>query len=143
QKPGFVGQSYGARRPGGLGETIELAGNQHMNDATIKLLPQAVISGRVLDEDGDPIPSAAVSLYRQSYVKGKKVWTQAGGSSTSDQGEYRASNLTSGRYLVSASYRGPLINNRFGPEPNQSERPDMIYAPTYYPNTVSQPNASE
>jgi hypothetical protein len=35
-----------------------------MKDLVFKLVPNAVISGRVLDEDGDPMGKAAVIVLR-------------------------------------------------------------------------------
>jgi Carboxypeptidase regulatory-like domain len=58
-RTGYVSESrFNARN-----QTIKLGPGQRLSDILIKLTLQGVIAGSVLDEDGDPIPSAVVVLY--------------------------------------------------------------------------------
>jgi len=70
--------------------------------ADFRMLPGAVISGRVMDTNGSPIPNvrlgANIKIYRQGRVD---VWMQAS-AQTNAQGEYRIANLPSGRYFLQA-----------------------------------------
>jgi hypothetical protein len=125
---GFL--SHGARRP------IVLGQDGHVTDAEIRLPRQGVIAGRVLDEDGDPVGGATVSLFKQTYRNGRQQWDRLNGGITNDTGEYRVADLVPGRYLVEAMNTRMVADNRYG------EKPAMIYTPAYYPNAGSQQAAS-
>ncbi|MGA3188787.1 MAG: carboxypeptidase-like regulatory domain-containing protein [Bryobacteraceae bacterium] len=47
---------------------LEVASGQQVKDIVIKLLPESVIAGHVIDEDGDPIAAAGVSYERAIRV---------------------------------------------------------------------------
>jgi carboxypeptidase family protein len=122
-----------ARRP------ITLAQDGRVKDAKIRLPPQGVITGRVLDEDGDPMGGAHLAIFKQVYQDGRKQWERpmAGVAITSHTGEYRFSGLTPGRYLVRAE-SSRMVNNHYG----DRDRPPTYYVPAYYPNVPSQQAAS-
>ena len=71
----------------------------------LKLTPQSVIAGHVFDEDGDPVQSVNIEVWRYTYPRGRRQLTQAQNGSTNDLGEFRISNLSPGRYYVSATAR--------------------------------------
>ena len=79
-------------------------------DGTDIVLPRkGIVSGRVLDEHGEPMQAASVQAIRLSTVDGRSVGTVAGRSgSTDDRGWYRISGLEPGEYLVSASASGEI-----------------------------------
>src|SRR5688500_1226388 len=116
-----------------------LARDGRVKDVKILLPPHGVISGRVLDEDGDPAGGARLSLFKQVYHNGRKQWERpmASGAITSETGEYRFSSLTPGRYLLRAEI-SRTVNNHYG----DRDRPAMYYVPAYYPNAASEQAAS-
>src|SRR2546425_8450293 len=65
ERAGFVRQEYGARGNSPMGTTLTVAPGQQVKDLEFKLVPQGVISGKVLDDDGEPALRAAVSVMRQ------------------------------------------------------------------------------
>ncbi|HSU58845.1 MAG TPA: carboxypeptidase regulatory-like domain-containing protein, partial [Bryobacteraceae bacterium] len=67
----------------------------------IALFPQAVISGRIVDEDGDPV-QARVQVFALTWKHGKQHVRPRGGSMSNDLGEYRCSELSPGKYYISA-----------------------------------------
>jgi protocatechuate 3,4-dioxygenase beta subunit len=99
---GFVAGEYGARGPLQSGTTLSLARGQHLQGADFRLTPHAVITGRVVDEDGEPVANAQVQAMRYRYTQGRKQLQPFGGSSTNDLGEYRMFGLAPGRYYLSA-----------------------------------------
>ena len=127
EKAGFVDQQYGAKGPSRAGETIELAKSQRMRDASLKMTPHGVISGRVLDEEGEPVVNATLQVVRRGYVRGRKQMVPVDSGSTNDLGEYRVYGLSPGRYYLSALYRR---GSRGMPT---QEGDQETYAPTYYP----------
>jgi Polysaccharide lyase family 4, domain II len=76
-----------------------------------------------------------VQAMRHRYIQGRKQLMPFGGGSTNDLGEYRIFGLASGRYYLSATYRGGMM---FEPTVDRSanQQPDQDYVPTYYPGTT-------
>lgn len=58
QKNGFAPGFYGARGNSLAGIPVELIKGQDMKDLNWKLSPNAVITGKVLDAEGEPIQNA-------------------------------------------------------------------------------------
>jgi hypothetical protein len=71
-KGGYARMQYGARSPGHPGTTLSFDPGQQMRDLVVRLMPQAVITGRVLDEDGEPVPQISLQLFRYEYSRGKR-----------------------------------------------------------------------
>ncbi len=83
---------------------------------TLSLTPSSVISGRVADQDGDPVAYASVEALQYGYQDGKKTLQRIGNVRTDDRGEYRIFGIAPGHYYVRATLRG-------GP---------VTYSPTYF-----------
>jgi hypothetical protein len=122
-KRGYAYLTYGAHGARRLGAALSLDPGQHLADIVLRMSPQAVITGRVVEEDGDPVPNIDLQLLRYSYRKGKRKLEPWENSRTNDLGEYRLFGLSPGRYYLSATpSQGPLLF------PGRQS-----YAPTYYP----------
>ncbi len=124
-KRGYARLTFGAHGPGRSGAALSLDPGQHLADITLRMSPQAVIAGRVVDEDGDPVPNIQLQLLHYSYRKGKRKLEPWGNSGTNDLGEYRLFGLSPGKYYLSAT-------------PNEGPRLEtgrQGYTPTYYPGT--------
>jgi hypothetical protein len=80
--------------------TLDLSGARKETTLEYRLVPGAVITGRVYDEVGDPVTAARVGAYRLSYRDGVQVLTQAGERETDDLGSYRIFGLLPGSYYV-------------------------------------------
>jgi hypothetical protein len=75
--------------------------NQAASDVTLSMIPTAVISGRVTDEHGEPVPKGYVRALTTRVVAEAR---------TNDLGEYRLFGLAPGTYMISAErYGGPSI----------------------------------
>lgn len=106
-KVGYLTASYGQSRPGRAGTPIQLAEGQQF-DARIQMYKGGVLTGTILDEQGEVIPSTPVRVLRWTQQSGQRVLQSAGSASTDDRGIYRAYGLQPGDYLVSASPRNTL-----------------------------------
>ncbi|HEX6464282.1 MAG TPA: carboxypeptidase-like regulatory domain-containing protein, partial [Vicinamibacterales bacterium] len=153
-KSGFVDAVYGQRRPLQPGTALQLNDNQQLTNVDLRLTRGSVITGRVLDEDGEALTGAMVTIQRYQYVRGDRQLAPAGGGQTDDRGVYRVFSLPPGDYYVSVSVRGlgqlsgrgvqqvaadiGAVGGRggrgFG---GSSETEQSGYAPTYYPGVVS------
>jgi hypothetical protein len=126
--PRYARQTYGSR-DGRTGTTpISVNSGQAVKQITFKLQPNSVISGKVVDEDGEPVQGVSVGALRPAYQRGHRMYVPAGMATTNDLGEYRIASLAAGRYLVSAT---PPRNEQAAPPDGQ---PITAYIPTYYPN---------
>lgn len=123
ERSGFVGQQLGASSP------LILVDGAVLKDMNFRLTPQGVVTGRVLDEDGDPVQNAIITCYRLTYTRGRKQWVAVNSQSTNDLGEYRMHSLAPGKYVVSATYRT-------GPPDVRARGAEDIYAPTFYPGVA-------
>src|ERR1700732_1582573 len=66
-RAGFVPQQYGQKKPGDPGALLTLRSGQEMEDLLFRLVPSAVIAGKIVDEDGEPLPEVIVSALRQGH----------------------------------------------------------------------------
>lgn len=142
----YVGWSYGQTLPGSPGRPIALADGQTAEGINIALPKGSVITGRVTDEIGDPVPGVFVTLMRPQFVQGQQRLMPAGvGSfpSTNDIGEYRMFGMPPGQYYVAAQPQqafqmgGPFANQTEGAEARSG------YARTFYPGTADISNAQK
>ena len=130
---GFVKLRYGQKKHTDPGANLSLAAGQLMTDLVFKLPRTASITGRVMDEDGQPLPKVDVRVYQTSSRNGNGELGAVGGASTNDLGEYRVFDLAPGRYYARADYQG--WKDVMGIRPSSSNSSKENYPPTFYPNT--------
>lgn len=142
-KSGFVDGVFGQRRSSRTGAPVELAAGQQVTAADVKLARGGVVTGHVLDEEGEPLARAVVTVLRQQYVRGERQLTPAGGDQTDDRGQYRIFGLPPGDYYVSATAGGieELVRRAVGDAVDQAAD-GTGYAPTYYPGVVTSVDAT-
>jgi protocatechuate 3,4-dioxygenase beta subunit len=112
QRNGFLNGAYGARRQGQTGTTLQLTDGQVLSELTILLTPQGVITGRVLDEDGEPLQFVQIQALRSQYVRNRMRWVPAASATTDDTGQYRMISVAPGRYLIQASLNRGMLGPR-------------------------------
>ncbi len=135
-RTGFLDTTYGAKKPHQAGSILTLAAGQQVTDLTLALMPQAVISGRVVDEDGDPVENAMVDVSTQTWQGGKLSYTERNRVNSDDRGEFRVAGLEPGKYLLSAQFQ----NYPF--EPANEGEPKTRPVTTYYSGSTSVENAT-
>ena len=137
QRVGYLDQGYGAPDPQVVGPPLDLTAGQTLRDVTLKLTPQSLVYGKVVDEDGDPIPNAEVHVLRTSYAGGRRHLIAAAAADSQDDGSFVIGNLTPGRYYLSAAMRKLEVT---GPPVRKVER--ETYMPTYFPSASDASAAS-
>jgi len=121
---------------------ITITSGKPLDDLVFHMLLTAVITGRVTDEDGDPMTSVRVILQRK--VPGKSKLGMAGMAATNDLGEYRAAGLFPGQYWV-AAVPPPDFRDYSHLRANAAtagDTPETRYVATYYPGTTDSAQAS-
>jgi Carboxypeptidase regulatory-like domain len=147
-KSGYVSVQYGQTRPFEQGRPIELADKQVLDKTDVAMPRGGVISGRIVDEFGDPLPDALVSAMRQTWSNGRRRLLPTGRTSqTNDLGQFRMYGLPPYEYYISASLRNTdiMIMDAAllgGPSSGASgSTPSTGFAPTYFPGTTTAANA--
>jgi hypothetical protein len=130
---GLMESKYG--EDAGAPVELRLVAGQSLSDLTIKLMPPAVISGRVRDEDGDPWPHAHINIFRSVWADGKRQLQGFDNAEVDDAGEFRAGHLPAGRYYLSAE-----------PDAFWERRNRVAYASqlqtTWYPSSLDPSSAT-
>ena len=149
-KAGYVTIQYGQTRPFESGKAIDLGEGQLMEKADFSLPRGSAISGRLVDEFGDPVADALVSAMRSAWSGGRRRLQPTGRTAqTNDLGQFRIYGLSPGDYYVSATFRaGDMVAMDIamsavtgaGSGGPTGSTPNSGYAPTYFPGT---PNGSE
>jgi hypothetical protein len=139
-----VGQTYSPQGSPNRNAPLALANGQHLKEMVFKLTPQGVISGRILDEDGDPLANVEVQCLVYSYQRGKRALVNHAGSSTNDLGEFRLFGLGPGKYVISATDQSRDI---FDPERTVGTAQTILDAEArgatiYYPTGTNPEGAS-
>jgi hypothetical protein len=91
-----------------------------------------VITGRVVDEFGDPASDVAVIAQQFQWVGGRRRLVPGPQARTDDIGQFRLFGLMQGDYVVSATFRDQMWMG--------TSEDRVGYAATYFPGT---PVASE
>jgi len=149
-KSGYISLQYGQRRPLQSGTPIQLSAGQELKNVDFSLPHGGAISGRVLDENNDPMPGIPVSVLEYRYMQGARTLSPSGSAQTDDRGEYRVWGLNPGDYYISATPpqapagpgargQGPAFAGRGAPARGSTniDTPVLGYAPTYYPGVAS------
>jgi hypothetical protein len=77
-KGGFVTGQYGQRRAGEPGTLIELADGQTAEKVNFVLSRGAVITGRIVDDAGEPVSGTQVMATRMQFMGGTRRLVPAG-----------------------------------------------------------------
>src|SRR5438309_7287106 len=68
----------------------------------LRLSPSAVLSGKVIDESGEPVRHANVTLYREDPSPGARRSGRFSGDTTGARGPFEVATLAPGTFYVSA-----------------------------------------
>lgn len=97
---GYLGGTSGQARPGATSEPIDVGDGERVAGVRIRLWKNAVLTGTVVDEAGEPAVVTPVRVYRKVAVAGRVRYTPTAYASTDDRGVYRATGLSPGDYIV-------------------------------------------
>jgi len=105
----------------------------------LRISPAATLTGKVLDEHGEPVRNASVAVYREDRYSGMSRIRRMRFVQTDDQGAYEAAGLDEGTYFVSVQ-AAPwyAVHPQSAREGSASAPPqidsslDVAYPITYY-----------
>jgi len=99
-KPGYVSLRYGARRAVDPPQAIDVSADTPPIE--VRVPRGAALSGRLVDDLGDPIPAVRVTAGVIVRTAAGARMTPVRSGDTDDRGEYRIAGLPEGTYVVSA-----------------------------------------
>lgn len=138
EQAGYMRREYGAGKWQAQGTIFQLTERQRQT-ANIELYARGGIRGRVVDSDGDTVPTSHVAALRIIYRNGRREFTQAADTDCDENGEYKLANLPSGKYLVRA------VSRVQPPPPKIPGRPvdaGETYGPTFFPSNLDVSSAA-
>lgn len=100
-KRGFVSSDYNQHEQ--YSSAIVTGAGVDTENLRLQLLPWVALSGKVLDESGDPVRRADVSLWREDHATGVSRIAQYQRDTTDDQGAYEFTPLDAGTYFLSVT----------------------------------------
>jgi hypothetical protein len=129
EKTGFVRSRYGSKSDLDPFVQIELGAGALAVDIEVRMPKGAAISGRVVDDLGDPIVNSPISIgFLQIVGRDRRLATVGRPDvQTDDRGHYRIGGLAAGRYVVVAL--PPRISL-------------SLYSRSYYPGVADLSSAS-
>ena len=123
---------------------LTLEKGQKMKEIVIKLAPEGVISGRILDTDGDPLDGVTIECMSIEYQRGKRQLVTSHRTNANELGEFRLPYVEAGKYIIRATYSQfeILAQERPARAAGAGQAAKERYVTTYYPSTMNPINAS-
>ncbi|MFL6300854.1 MAG: hypothetical protein ACJ71N_09640, partial [Terriglobales bacterium] len=142
EKTGFAAAEAASTNQS-FGLPITVAAGEAVKDVEIKFRPAGAITGRVLNEDGEPMAKVVVEAMRYTYSEGARRLEAVGHADTNDLGEYRIFGLLPHKYYVRA---GLPPDEYFFSGTQQLKHsgnaPEQAYLPIFYPDAKSAATAT-
>jgi hypothetical protein len=131
-RTGYRITKYGTRRHDGDGAILRLDPGQTLDGLKFKIIPGAVLSGRVVDPDGDPVGHAQVVLNKRGGRNGRFRIQGSASVEADDQGFFRFSGLFADRYYLLAQEESSDRDTYVDHSPRTSAAAEGLL-PTFYP----------
>jgi hypothetical protein len=134
--PDIMVATVKASRRGFRSEQRQDTATTHLNpdqmaSAIVKLVPLGAVQGRVVNQDGEPVPGITVAAIHVNLRNGRRVISEGANKNTDDLGEYRLWDFSPGLiYLKVVGRRGTWTGVG---GLTQMSLSDEAYGPMYYP----------
>jgi hypothetical protein len=134
-RSGHLTLQYGQRRPGEPPKPLQIADGQVIDRLDFALPRAGVISGRVIDETGDPFAGVTIWAMQPQFFQGRRHLVPISAPARSDDaGQYRVTGLAPGDYIVMA-----LIRETWTTDGDTKQV--FSYAPSYFAGTAAAADA--
>jgi len=117
---------------------LQIKGGQKLEGYKLEMTPVAVLSGRVVDDFGDPVANVSVELAPASAADEPFNMFGARQSTTNDRGEFRVT-TSPGKYYLKATF---FSGSNEQPEIRTDGTSEVTYGPTFYPSSTGKERAT-
>jgi hypothetical protein len=145
-KRGYLPQAY--EQHDNFSTAIVVGPELQSEGIIFKVVPQAIITGVITDERGDPVRRAQVRLFKDEDRSGIRSTVQRQTAMTDDRGVYELARIDPGSYYVAVSGRPWYAQTESHGQRNekQEEEPasplDVAYPTTFYPQATASEDAT-
>ena len=130
-KAPYVSQNWGQRQPGLPSKLVEVHPGETLDRIDFSLQRGGVVTGRVVDEFGEPLAGVQMQVVQSRTVNGRRDLQESSYGNTDDLGEFRMFGIPPGQYYVKAIWRDTVM-------PVDPASPNRTgYADTFFPGTVN------
>jgi hypothetical protein len=121
-------------------QSLTIRAGQQLTDLKLELTPRAVLSGRVVDDHGDPVQDVIVNTVPIDEKDQPRLLMQSTTTPTDDRGEFRIATIP-GRYYVHTS--NPPRGNGGNEKPEVRDGVELApLRSTYYPSSIDKSRAT-
>ncbi len=145
-KRGFISAAYNQHDQ--FSAAIVTGADLDTENLVLRLAPNAVLTGRVLDEFSEPVRNAQVTVYREDHSKGVSRTSTYRTAATDDQGRYEVAPIDEGTYFVAAKASPwyaihPVSSGEGATNPSRLDSSlDVVYPITYYGDATEAEDAT-
>jgi protocatechuate 3,4-dioxygenase beta subunit len=148
-KRGYITASYDGHEQQ-FSTAIVTGADLDTENLTLRLAPTATLTGHVLDEFGDPVRNADITLWRDDHSAGISRTVRFREDTSDDQGAFEFAPLDAGTYFVSVvakpwyAVHPPSTHPEHAPDiPVSVDRSlDVVYPPTYHQGATAVEDAT-
>jgi len=128
-KPPYIQENVGQLPPDN--KPLEIHGGETLDRVDVSLKRGGVITGRIVDEFGEPVSGVQARAVQARTVNGRRDLQETNYAMTNDLGEFRMFGIVPGQYYLKARWQ------RVG-MPIDGDSPDRTgYADTFFPGTLN------
>ena len=144
-KRGYLPQDY--EQHDNFSTAIAVGPGLQSEGLNFKVVPQAVITGVVTEEHGEPVRRAQVRLFKDQDRLGIRSTVQRQTTATDDRGVYQLARIDPGNYYLAVSGQPWYAQALRHSLPNEKEEEpasplDVAYPTTFYPQATDSEDAT-
>jgi len=146
ERRGYLAQSYEEHDQ--YSTAIAVGPGLVSENLIFKLTAEAVLTGTIIDEAGEPVRSAQVRLFQDRDTDGIRSTQQQHAVNTDDRGAYEIPDLRPGAYFLVVTghpwyaHRAQQGDGNSGGDANEAQSLDVAYPTTFYPGVTDQDEAT-
>jgi hypothetical protein len=116
---------------------ITLKEDEQKQDVSLALVPGASVSGRIADEEDNPMQGCLVSAMQVRNTDFGTNFPTMGSGQSDNKGEYRVTKLAPGKYYIEARCgQGVPLPHAFVLRTASSDLPSLVYPLRFYPGVA-------
>jgi hypothetical protein len=128
---------------GGHQLSVSLAAEEQKRDVGLTLTPGATIRGRVVDDEGSPMPRCNVTPMQLRDTDAGRIFESTASAQSDDIGEYRISKVLPGKYFIMVRcFQTVQLPHAFIRRGSTLDLPVLTYSPQFYPGVPDPAGAS-